>query len=123
MGKCKPCYTDYQRKFRRTNGYKYNQAWYKRSGIRFKRKGITKERYELLLLNQEGVCAICHEGETMVVRGRQRPLHIDTDHLTGKVRGLLCSACNTGLGKFEDDPIRLQEAIRYLEDIYVRTTG
>lgn len=41
-------------------------------------------------------------------------MHIDHDHRTGKVRGILCQACNLGLGKFRDDPALIKSAIRYL---------
>jgi hypothetical protein len=75
-----------------------------------KRKyGITPERYDELLAEQGGVCAIC---------GREpRPdisLHVDHDHETGAIRGLLCFCCNNALGDFEDDYERLAAAVRYL---------
>lgn len=66
--------------------------------------GLTYE--QLTELRRAGCCAIC--GST----GR---LYVDHDHSSGKVRGMLCNPCNTGLGKFGDDPARLLTAIAYLE--------
>lgn len=64
-----------------------------------------------LLILQKGKCAIC-DTDLMALPERYR--HIDHDHTTNKVRGLLCLKCNWGLGIFKDDPIRLQKAIDYL---------
>jgi hypothetical protein len=50
-------------------------------------------------------CVICGENEKLVV---------DHDHATGEVRGMLCSSCNLGLGKFKDDPELLEYARIYL---------
>lgn len=61
------------------------------------------------LLAQHEVCAICEADEW----GKKGP-HVDHDHATGRVRGLLCGLCNNGLGNFRDDPARLQAAIDYL---------
>jgi len=68
---------------------------------------ITLEDFETLLKLQGKLCAICKEPKVLVV---------DHDHETEKVRGLLCYACNTGLGQFKDDPRLLDAAVLYLED-------
>ncbi len=64
---------------------------------------------------QKGLCAICGKPETLVVRGKVRRLAVDHDHLTGRVRRLLCLGCNTGIGKFQHDPALLRAAADYLE--------
>lgn len=73
--------------------------------------GLTRQDYLAMFEAQGGGCAICGAPAADVI-GRR--LVVDHDHLTGDVRGLLCSACNAGLGHFGDDPKRLEGAIRYL---------
>ena len=58
--------------------------------------GLTQEQYELVLASQGGVCAIC-KGPPVV----HNVYHIDHDHKTGLIRGLLCQSCNTGIGKLK----------------------
>ena len=73
--------------------------------------GISPEVYNALLERQGGVCAICFqppEGEG------QRGFHLDHDHGSSQIRGLLCFMCNRGLGDFADNVERLRAAIRYL---------
>jgi hypothetical protein len=70
--------------------------------------GMTAEDYAGLLEAQGNACAICGGEWT-----NGRP-HVDHDHKTGKVRGLLCGPCNTGIGHLKDDPARLAAAITYL---------
>lgn len=77
--------------------------------------GITAEEYGKLLADQSGVCAVCARPEIATRNGKLKHLAVDHDHLTGDIRGLLCADCNTGLGKFGDDPERLRRAARYLE--------
>jgi hypothetical protein len=77
-----------------------------------KRKyGITPEQYDEMLNQQNGLCAVCDKPER-IRDGRRMP--VDHDHETGKVRGLLCSHCNRGIGLFGDDPDVLLSAAAYL---------
>lgn len=78
------------------------------------RYGITYDDYQVLLNKQNWVCAICG-GKTQQKNGLIS-LNVDHDHVTGKVRGLLCFNCNTSLGKFKDDVNLLKKAINYLND-------
>lgn len=83
-----------------------------------KKYGITLERYEELRQSQGGGCAICGRTEPI---GRASAvvddvwLHVDHNHETGQVRGLLCTNCNHSLGGFGDDPAILRRAAAYLE--------
>lgn len=80
------------------------------------RPGTPEER-TALNETQRGLCAICREPETAVhaVTGAPKDLAADHDHATGRVRGLLCQRCNTGIGLFRDRPDLLRSAIDYLE--------
>ena len=71
--------------------------------------GLSTEAYQEMLASQGGVCALC--GGTPGARA----LGVDHDHATGRIRGLLCSPCNTGIGNLRDDPDLLRKAIAYLE--------
>jgi hypothetical protein len=71
---------------------------------------MTLDDYDAMLAAQSGGCAIC--GTPPSVDGRA--LAVDHCHATGLVRGLLCRACNQGLGIFADDPQRLRKAANYL---------
>lgn len=64
---------------------------------------------------QEGLCAICHQPETVKYGDRVKDLAVDHDHETGEVRGLLCNNCNRALGMFGDSAERLLAAARYLD--------
>jgi len=82
-----------------------------------KQYGITLDEYDPMLEQQKGVCAICGEKETNLDTrtGRIFELAVDHCHETGKVRGLLCTKCNTGLGAFKDSVELLNKAINYLQ--------
>jgi hypothetical protein len=74
--------------------------------------GITLDDYDQMLTEQDGVCAICGGSQDHAAPWR---LAVDHDRETGRVRELLCSACNTGLGSFTHNPVKLQAAIAYLK--------
>jgi hypothetical protein len=74
-----------------------------------RRMRVTPEEFDRLNTEQKGVCRICGRPNE---NGKR--LFIDHDHETGKVRGLTCDRCNTGLGMFRDNPILLEAAAAYL---------
>lgn len=80
------------------------------------RYGLTIEQYVTLEQIQEGLCAICKSPPTGKVRSGKPAtrLHVDHDHITGKVRGLLCFDCNVMLGKAKDSIDILTKAAQYL---------
>jgi endogenous inhibitor of DNA gyrase (YacG/DUF329 family) len=82
----------------------------KRTADYFHRKyGLTVEQVERMHL---AGCTICG---TTDWRGKHERGHVDHDHETGVVRGLLCSRCNVGIGMFGDDPARMRRAADYIE--------
>jgi hypothetical protein len=92
-----------------------NTALYWRERNLQRRFGITVEEYTAKLLEQSGVCAICHRPETDTRGGKVKNLAVDHDHKTGDVRALLCVACNTAIGKMDDSAARLRAAADYLD--------
>lgn len=75
----------------------------------FKSKyGITLACYEVMIQEQGGCCAICREPSI------SESLAVDHCHRTGRIRGLLCRACNAGIGMLGDDARRVESALRYL---------
>lgn len=83
--------------------------------------GLTPETFNGMLNKQGGCCAICREVEKAIDprTGKARNLAIDHNPLKkkgepGYVRGLLCSNCNNGLGRFKDSIYRLMSAASYL---------
>ena len=76
------------------------------------RYGLAEAQFRALLASQNDRCAICRR--PIADGAGQSAVHVDHCHSTGRVRGLLCPACNTGLGRFSDDPMLLLAAIWYL---------
>ena len=115
---CKKCRTAATREWAERNP----SAWERhlRKSLLKRRYGITIEEADALLEQQHGRCAICGvaEGDSRGFR-----LHIDHNHATGVVRGILCHLCNSGLGHFRDNPEFLTKAIAYLAASEERKTA
>lgn len=83
-----------------------------REGHLRRKYGMTMAEYDALLERQGGVCAICGRPPRDDIS-----LHVDHEHETGAIRGLLCFRCNNAVGDFDDDPVVLQRAADYLAPI------
>ena len=73
--------------------------------------GLSQEEWDRLIALQSNACAVC---KTTQPGGRGERWHIDHDHVTGQVRGLLCHQCNVGIGNLRDDPQIMMAAARYV---------
>ena len=98
-GYCKPCHNakgkaTYQRLYGGTREYHLRRRY-----------GLTSADVDAMIEAQGGTCAVCPG----------KPEHVDHDHKTGKVRGILCFNCNQALGNARDDPKTLRGLARYLE--------
>lgn len=89
--KCKPCKAAYKRS--RQHKWVYN---------------LSREQYENMKAEQGDACMLCGAAP-------EEGLHIDHDHTSKQVRGLLCRQCNLGLGMFKDNPGLLRLAAAYVE--------
>lgn len=106
----------YERERRRANPRKLTHEQHKNASLK-KMFGIGLEQYNAMLEQQGGVCAICGKTDKRIHHRTNRPMNLAVDHChkTQKVRALLCSPCNHGIGNFNEDIALMQSAIRYLE--------
>lgn len=106
---CKSCESDYNREYRARNKN------HRKAQVRERRYGITNEKYQQLLAEQNFCCASCNDpfGEI------EKHIHVDHCHKTKVVRGILCHHCNVALGHLKDDPKRIHNLLTYLEKSYV----
>jgi hypothetical protein len=74
--------------------------------------GIEPAVYYAILDKQKNTCAICKS------KPKER-LHVDHDHVSGKIRGLLCGNCNRAIGLLKDSPAIIRSAAGYLEMLEV----
>ena len=93
----------YRREYRQRRRVEERDAYLKRTF------GISQSDYDALLGSQSGGCAICGKPPGKI------SLHVDHDHETGAIRGLLCVGCNNALGQLHDQPRLLLRAIAYVQ--------
>jgi hypothetical protein len=115
-GACKKCYSAERYDPSRHRVWQYR-------ALAKRKYGLTQDQLDAMYAAQGGVCAICQKAETKQLRHKSgtiitQRLSVDEDHSSKKVRvrGLLCNACNHGLGNFRDDPKRLRAAAIYIEE-------
>lgn len=102
---CKDCQVENQRKWVKRNPTK------RQAQLRKSRYNLSDDSYQELILKQEGKCAIC---QTELDKTAKKV--VDHNHVNGKVRGILCSSCNTALGLLQDSPELLARALAYLQN-------
>lgn len=113
-GTCRECHNAYQREYYNDpeKGEKHRQRLRERAPQKRAAKyGLSVESVEFIFACNSGMCELCNKREATC---------IDHDHETGRVRGVLCQACNTGLGKLGDTVESLEKAIRYLKGLNTR---
>lgn len=76
------------------------------------RFGLTKKNYDEMLLKQNNKCAICNKD---ISENKGKRFHIDHDHKTNTIRGLLCFRCNFGIGWFQENIEKFESALAYLK--------
>ena len=111
--------TDHAKPWSKTNAvwqkpvghsFKFDRRAYFRAWDLRKKYGITIEQVEQMAKDQGGLCACCP-----IELAKAKKVCVDHDHVTRRVRGLLCDQCNKGLGHFSDDSARLRRAADYLD--------
>ena len=137
---CKKCYSSYTKKYRKLNSKTYTQyqkeyhkRYQKENKTRLKQQrqqyyqdnikyyktvnkknrllreyGISLNKYHNMLQQQDCRCAICNK--------RNKQLVIDHNHKTGKIKGLLCNKCNSGIGFLQDSVHIINKARIYLQN-------
>lgn len=109
---CVECHREYQNDSHHKHKHKRPHDYEKDKDSKLKRAyGIGYAEYLTMFEAQNGCCAICGTDDT----GGRKAFHVDHCHDTGKVRGLLCGNCNSGIGNLRDDVGLLRRAIDYLE--------
>lgn len=103
--------TDKTKKSGLTTHCKLCRKKFRRKGDLYRKYGISPRQYDKLFEKQGECCAICGKHQSKL----KTTLNVDHNHETGKIRGLLCVACNRLLGYAQDNQDILREAIQYLE--------
>jgi hypothetical protein len=105
-------YLERQRQYRESGARKYREEHLRQAF------GLSEADYRNMLERQGGGCAICGDPPNVRIS-----LHVDHDHGTGEIRGLLCVRCNNGIGLLRESPDVMGRAIRYVtSDARFRST-
>jgi len=121
---CKPCIIKRNMSYARATPHKRAAAHKKRLERRPDhikehklkwRYGLSKGQYDQLFASQGFKCAICGAKENVLKNGKKMRFYVDHCHKSGKVRGLLCLRCNSGIGYLGDNPQKVRAAAQYLE--------
>lgn len=106
---CKQCFSEHRKE-------RHDYAKSRDQNLRTN-YGISQEEYDLMFFQQDGVCAICHQPETVIdgYTGKLKALSVDHNHENGDVRELLCQRCNHLLGWLEKNPQLVKNAVQYLD--------
>jgi len=124
---CKKCKNKQKRQYRQRNREKIRQGDHKyyrqnrgkcRNAQRDRRYGLISGQYDRMFKQQRGLCAICGLPEVAKQKNGVVDLSVDHNHNTDRVRGLLCTKCNSAIGSLKTDNFGTQllhHAIRYLE--------
>lgn len=92
---------DWERKRR-----KYRNDYYRKT------YGITADEFDIKLAEQDGCCEICNT--ELSIDEDPKKAHLDHNHRTGQIRGVLCVRCNKGIGFFLENEDYLGDAVKYL---------
>jgi hypothetical protein len=98
----------------RQKAYYYRHRERRLAAVRLVNYKIAPADFEAMLIAQDGKCAICRCAPSARYKGRLKNLAVDHDHVTGRIRALLCNGCNAGLGHFKNNPLTLIAAVQYL---------
>lgn len=98
---------------------KKNKEWFHKNPEKSRNQkllytyGITLEQRNLLIKNQDNKCKICLEDLNVL---DSKSIHVDHNHITGRVRGILCKKCNSMIGLSKEKEYILNNAIKYLKE-------
>jgi hypothetical protein len=128
QARCRRCYKAYNRE-RNAKDPQANTQWQREYHKKFpelthrqrlrRQYGISLETYNMMIKAQCAACAICKSTDP----GGRGYWHVDHDHQTGLIRGLLCHFCNTGIGLLGEDPVRMARAIDYVRGNHANIIG
>lgn len=122
---CKPCAAEKGRLYREINKHRLherkslyrlnNKHIWKANSLKIQ-YGLSLEQYRKMLKEQNNTCKSCKKSETSTRAGKVLDLSVDHDHKTGRVRALLCGACNTSLGLLKEDFYKILDLAKYIQN-------